>query len=84
MSLLIGLIGLLLRIVGVLLLVRVVISFLPHLERTSWGEGIVALTEPILKPLRSFTQLAVGRMAFDLSPMVALLIISVIRSVLRV
>lgn len=83
MFLLLSLIGFLLQALKILLFVRVILSFVPHLERTPWGKVVFVLTEPLLKPLRSFTRVGGSGMALDFSPMVALLIIAGIQSLFR-
>lgn len=71
--------------VEILLLARVLISWVPAWRRTVWGLLVKALTEPILFPLRRIAHLPSGPdVAFDLSPMVALFIIQLLRSLLRI
>lgn len=64
----------------VLIVIRVLMSwFVPHPERHRFARFIIETTEPVLKPLRR----ALPRMGMlDLSPLVTLLLVEVIRSLL--
>lgn len=79
-----GLISLALNIVTILLLARVIVSWVPPWQRTLWGRVIKLITEPLLMPLRSIAQIPVsGGMGVDFSPMLALLIIQLGRQLLH-
>lgn len=78
------LIGGLLRALQILIVIRVILSFVPMWQRQPVGRIIVGLTEPLLLPFRRMTQVQGSGMGIDFSPMVVLLIIHVIRLVLRV
>ncbi|HEX8832925.1 MAG TPA: YggT family protein [Abditibacteriaceae bacterium] len=75
--------SLLFRAVELLILVRVILSFAPPLAQTPWGQVVVALTEPILRPLRGIAQVRGPGMAIDFSPMLAMFILQLIRFVFR-
>ena len=73
------------RLVEILLLVRVLISWVPQWSRAPWGRVVIALTEPILFPLRRIARIPVaGNLGLDLSPMVALLLIQLARMILPI
>ena len=74
-------IGWLLQLLQILILARCVLSFVPAWQRQPLGQLIIALTEPILRPLRSVVRVGGSGMAIDFSPMIALLIISVLSQV---
>ncbi len=79
-----GLISLALNLVTILLLARVIVSWVPPWQRTLWARVIKIITEPILMPLRRVAQIPVsGGMGVDFSPMLALLIIQLGRSILH-
>ena len=80
----IGLIGLALRVLEVLILVRVVFSFVPQWGRNPFGQIVIAITEPLLAPLRAVARVGGSGMALDFSPMIALIIIHIVRAVLHV
>jgi YggT family protein len=73
-----------LRLIEVLLLVRVVISWVPQWNRSVWGRVVIALTEPILFPLRRVARIPAGPgMSLDISPMIALVILQIVRVLFR-
>ena len=76
------LLGWILHLLQILILARCVISFMPRWQYSPAGQLIIALTEPILRPLRSVVKFGGGGMAIDFSPMIALIIISVLSRVL--
>ena len=67
-----------LRLLQILILARCILSFAPSWQRQPLGLIIIALTEPILRPLRSVVRIGGSGAAVDFSPMIALLIISVL------
>jgi YggT family protein len=77
------LLGSVLTLIEVLLLVRVLISWVPPWSRSPWGRVVTLLTEPILLPLRGIARVSGPGVGIDFSPMVALIIIHIIRVVLR-
>ena len=68
----------LLHALQILILARCVLSFVPAWQRQPLGLIIIALTEPILRPLRSVVRIGGSGAALDFSPMIAFLIISVL------
>lgn len=79
-----GLISLALNIVTILLLVRVIVSWVPPWQRTLWARVVKLVTEPLLMPLRRIAQIPVtGGIGIDFSPMLALLIIQLGRQILH-
>jgi uncharacterized protein YggT (Ycf19 family) len=72
------LIGWLLHLLQILIFARCILSFAPAWQRQPWGRIIIALTEPILRPLRSVVRIGGSGVALDFSPMIALFIISVL------
>ena len=74
-------IGWILHLLQILILARCVLSFVPRWQYSPLGQLIIMLTEPILRPLRSVVKFG-GGMAIDFSPMIALVIISVLSRVL--
>jgi YggT family protein len=80
-----ALLALVLRVVEILLLVRVIVSWVPAWGRSVWGQLVRLVTEPILMPLRAIARIpASGTYGFDFSPMLALLIIQLIRMLFRI
>ena len=73
--------GWILHLLQILILARCVLSFVPRWQYSPLGQLIIVLTEPILRPLRSVVKFG-GGMALDFSPMIALVIISVLSRVL--
>ena len=73
-----------LRLLEILLLVRVVISWVPPWSRSVWGRIVIAITEPVLYPLRRIARLPAGPgMSLDFSPMIALVILQIVRLLFR-
>ncbi len=81
-----GLIVLLLNLYGLVLLVRVVLSFFPVTEGTATAsiyDVCYTLTEPVLAPIRSVIgPVDVGASAFDLSPIVVFVAIAILSRIL--
>jgi YggT family protein len=71
--------GAVLRLIEILLIVRVLVSWVPPWSRSVWGKVVILLTEPILLPLRGIARVSGPGIGVDFSPMVALLIIQLIR-----
>ena len=84
MSYIITALGILLRIVEYLILARVILSWMPISNDNRLIDMLYQLTETILKPIRdllaksSFTQ----NTMLDFSPIVAFLIIMLIRNII--
>ena len=72
------LIGWLLHLLQILIFARCIISFVPAWQRQPLGQIIIVLTEPILRPLRSVVRIGGSGVGIDFSPMIALLLISVV------
>jgi len=69
-----------LQMYNLVLLVRVIMSWIPNLDRSNpLIQMVYDATEPILKPIRDFLPPTSG---FDFSPLVAFLIISVLMQIL--
>jgi len=69
-------------IAQILILARVVVSFVPPWQRQPVGIAVTTLTEPMLLPFRKMTRMQAGGVGIDFSPMVVLLIISVLRRII--
>ena len=63
-----------LHVYQLLIIIRAVQTWLPVNERQPWVRLLAAVTEPLLAPLRSFTRAG----SFDLSPILAIVVIEVI------
>jgi len=61
------------------IIARAILSWFPDMQNSSLGRALYNLTEPILAPFRQVIP-TVG--AFDISPIVAILVIQIIGSVL--
>lgn len=69
-----------LQMYNLVLLVRVIMSWIPNLDRSNpLIQLVYDVTEPVLKPIRDFLPPTSG---FDFSPLVAFLIISVLMQIL--
>ncbi len=74
---------LLFRIIDSLILVRVLLSFFPTLQLSRISYFIYQMTEPILAPCRAILdKLGLGMGMFDFSPILAFLILGLIRNLL--
>lgn len=75
-----GILGTILFVFEIILLGRVLLSWFPNVDRNHpVVQFLYEITEPVLKPIRD--QLP-QTMMFDLSPLIVLLIIQVIRILL--
>ena len=63
------------EVLGYLILIRCIISFLPITKGNFLTSAIYNLTEPILSPIRRLTQRFSGGMMLDFSPIIAWLLI---------
>jgi YggT family protein len=84
MGLLLAAIDILLRIIEILIIIRIILSWLP-MQRTGPIMNILyQLTEPILGPIRNLiSRSSIGNnMMLDISPIIAFLLISVIRNII--
>lgn len=66
-------------IIFVLILVRIVLSYLPQYQSHQLAQMVFGITEPILAPFKRFIP-PIGML--DLSPMVAILVLGVLQRVL--
>lgn len=75
----------LLDLYTLIILIRVILSWLPHRSYGSklsrFGSLIYALTEPLLRPIRRALWRHQGGMQVDFSPMVLMLLIYVAREI---
>ena len=66
-----------------LLLFRIIVSFMPVSPRSAPVQLIYAMTEPFLAPIRNaFGLISLGGMTLDVSPLVLLLLLDIIRRLL--
>jgi len=69
---LLGIVDLLFDIYWYILIARILMSWIPNLLNTSFGEAIYKLTEPYLSIFRSFIPpISLGGGYLDLSPIIA-------------
>ncbi|MDD4781509.1 MAG: YggT family protein [Tissierellia bacterium] len=74
--------GLLIRLLNSLILVRVLLSFFPTLRNSKLAYFIYVLTEPILGPCRALLErLGLGMGMLDFSPILAYLLLNLIYSI---
>lgn len=81
MNLLLNAVDVFLQIIEFLIFIRVIVSWFPAADENKLTEIIYQLTEPILAPIRNMTERSeIGRnMAFDFSPIIAILVIGLVR-----
>jgi len=73
--------GILLRIIDSLILVRVLLSFFPTLQSSKIGYFIYQMTEPIMAPCRAILdKLGLGMGMMDFSPILAFLLINLLQN----
>lgn len=66
-----------------LLLFRIIVSFMPVSPQSAPVQFIYSLTEPLLAPIRNaFGLITLGGMSLDVSPLVLLLMLDIIRRLL--
>jgi YggT family protein len=73
------LVSLVLNVLTIAVIIRALLSWFDPMFRTPVGRIIFEVTEPIIRPIRQFVP-SVGM--FDLSPIIALLILRVMESFL--
>ncbi len=78
-DILINTINLLFTVLMLLILARVILSWLPNLRYNQIGQLIFQLSEPILAPFHRFIP-PMGML--DITPMVAIIVLSVLQQVL--
>ncbi|KAF5052273.1 YGGT family protein [anaerobic digester metagenome] len=73
--------GILLRIIDSLILVRVLLSFFPTLQYSKVSNFIYQMTEPIMAPCRAILdKLGLGMGMIDFSPILAFLLINLLQN----
>nr|WP_300090514.1 YggT family protein [Sedimentibacter sp.] len=73
--------GILLRIIDSLILVRVLLSFFPTLQYSKVSNFIYQMTEPIMAPCRAILdKLGLGMGMIDFSPILAFLFINLLQN----
>lgn len=73
--------GLLLRIIDSLILVRVLLSFFPTLHSSKITYFIYQMTEPILAPCRAILdKLGLGMGMIDFSPILAIIMLDILQN----
>lgn len=72
------------QLIYILIMVRILLSWVPALSNTMIGRLVYQLTEPILGPIRSMIHNSPigGGMMLDFSPVIALFIMQLIKSIL--
>ncbi len=68
------------NLLQIIILVRVVMSWIPHNPPNQWTRLLYQVTEPILKPIRDI--LPGQSMGFDFSPVVVFLLLGLLKRVL--
>lgn len=73
------------RVLYILILIRVFMSWIPNLRYTSFGGLIYTLTDPILVPVKKMMDKSPlgGGMMLDFSPVIALFILDIIQTILH-
>ena len=75
--------GLLLRIIDSLILIRVLLSFFPTLQTSKISYFIYQMTEPVLAPCRAILdKLGLGMGMFDFSPVLAFMLLGLLQNLL--
>jgi len=72
------LIDLAIRAIRILIIIRIVLSWVAPSSRNEFTELVYHVTEPVLKPFRMLIPL--GNMRMDFSPIIALVVLNLIRS----
>ncbi|MGL4997750.1 MAG: YggT family protein [Cetobacterium sp.] len=80
MSLIYKVVNLAFEIINILILIRIVISWLAPYSRNDFTNLVHALTEPILKPFR--TLIPMGNTRIDLSPLLAYFALKILRYII--
>lgn len=70
-------------IIELLILARIIISYIPNLKGSQINEVVYQLTEPILHPVRELlVKIGLNKGMIDFAPIGAFLLLAVIRSLL--
>lgn len=70
----------LVEVFNILLLIRVVLSWLP-MGQNALTRAVYSVTEPILEPIRRTTYPLLGNIPLDISPIIAYFLIQLIRNI---
>lgn len=70
----------LVEIFNILLLIRVVLSWLP-MGQNALTRAVYSVTEPILEPIRRTTYPLLGNIPLDISPIIAYFLMQLIRNI---
>ena len=73
-------IGMVFNILQIIIIVRVVLSWISHNPSNQFIRIIYQVSEPILKPIREI--LPITGMGFDLSPIVAFFLLGLLKKIL--
>lgn len=66
-----------------LILLRVLISWIPGINRYStWVRMIDDLTDPIMQPIQRFTYRYINLGMIDISPIIAIFVLNIIRNII--
>ncbi|WP_297598087.1 YggT family protein [uncultured Cetobacterium sp.] len=68
------------EIINILILIRIVISWLAPYSRNDFTNFVYSVTEPILKPFR--TLIPLGNSRIDLSPLLAYFALKIVRYII--
>lgn len=66
--------------VELLLLVRVLLSWLPQFRDNQWVQFVYSATDPILRPFQNL--IPTGQLGIDLSPMFVFIAIGILKQIL--
>ena len=72
------------KLLYILIIIRVFMSWVPNLRYTTIGNFIVTLTDPILEPVKRMMDKSPlgGGMMLDFSPVIALFILDIIQMII--
>lgn len=70
----------LIEVFNILLLIRVVLSWLP-MGQNALTRAVYSVTEPILEPIRRTTYPLLGNIPLDISPIIAYFLMQLIRNI---
>jgi YggT family protein len=74
-----GILQLFIWIYFLIILARVLMSWMPNSQYTQWGQVIFNLTEPVLRPVRNALPQTGG---FDFSPMIVIILLQILGQIL--
>tara|TARA_B100000676_G_C17973815_1_gene784903 strand:+ start:450 stop:710 length:261 start_codon:yes stop_codon:yes gene_type:complete len=67
-------------VLQILLVVRVVMSWIPHNGNADWAKTINSITDIILRPIQE--NLPTRNMGFDFSPVIAFFLLGVLKNII--